>query len=212
MHRVVITLEGQIVAEREIESGRVTIGRRQDNDIRLADPTVSREHACLVVGERVYLEDIGSRNGLLVRGRRVRRHEMQTGDAVMIGRYRLEYSHIVEEDEDPSVDAEKTQMLGYGSGSGETAGPVGVAKVFAGDGEGNVLDLRKPFTAVGKMGVHVAVITRRPDGYTIRTVTESGEPTKVNGHALEKETVQLEDGDVVDVAGMKIEFLILSGV
>ncbi|HTM23283.1 MAG TPA: FHA domain-containing protein, partial [Kofleriaceae bacterium] len=50
------------------QSGSVTLGRAEDNDIRLDDPSVSRHHARLTVGPPLRLEDLGSRNGVRVRG------------------------------------------------------------------------------------------------------------------------------------------------
>ncbi len=210
MHKVVITLDKDVVAERVLSVGRYTLGRRRSNDIHLPDPTVSREHAALVVGEDAFIEDMGSRNGLVVRGRRVERHKLSHGDIVLMGRYRLNYSYQAQQVEEDEDDGDRTQVLGYGQGGTlASRGPVGVAKVVEGEGQGTVLDLRKPFTAVGKMGVHVAVITRRPDGYTIRTVTEGATPTLVNDKPLGGEPLKLQDGDLVQVADMKIEFLIV---
>ncbi len=68
----------------------MTIGRAADNDIRLQDPFVSRRHAVVwVSGADVGIEDLASRNGVLVDG--VRRRgviRLEPGNLVRIGTFR----------------------------------------------------------------------------------------------------------------------------
>ena len=53
-------------------SGALTIGRGETNAVRVDDPLASRAHACLHVGEAMYLEDVGSVNGTRVKDRPVK--------------------------------------------------------------------------------------------------------------------------------------------
>lgn len=48
------------------EAGRVSVGRAPENDIQVDDPSVSRHHLCLHVGEKIEVEDLGSANGTFV--------------------------------------------------------------------------------------------------------------------------------------------------
>jgi len=68
------------------------IGRSPDCDIFLDDVTVSRNHAVLV--ERngsFYVEDQGSLNGTFVNRRRIDTVELENGDELQIGKYRLTF-------------------------------------------------------------------------------------------------------------------------
>ena len=49
--------------------GAVTIGRGEGSAIRIDDPSVSRSHAVLLVGRQLTIQDLGSANGTMVRGR-----------------------------------------------------------------------------------------------------------------------------------------------
>ena len=49
--------------------GAVTIGRGEGSAIRIDDPSVSRSHAVLHVGRQLTIQDLGSANGTMVRGR-----------------------------------------------------------------------------------------------------------------------------------------------
>ena len=75
-----------------LDNEQITVGRSPDCEIFLDDVTVSRKHALLVrSGERFTIEDAGSLNGTFVNRRRVERHELDNGDELQIGKYRLTY-------------------------------------------------------------------------------------------------------------------------
>lgn len=48
-------------------SGEVTIGRGEGSAVRLDDPSVSRQHAVLRVGDRLEIEDLSGSNGIFIR-------------------------------------------------------------------------------------------------------------------------------------------------
>lgn len=71
----------------ELTEGRFLIGRSAECQLSLDDPLVSRLHAALTVnGNEVVLEDLGSRNGVRLNGRRIERVEkLAHGDHLTIG-------------------------------------------------------------------------------------------------------------------------------
>src|SRR5262245_34822813 len=71
----------------EVPIGQFVIGRTSDCQLSLDDPLVSRRHAVLVVDiEGVFLDDLGSRNGVFVNGTRIEgRSRITDGDAIRIG-------------------------------------------------------------------------------------------------------------------------------
>ena len=72
-------------------AGALTIGRGETNAVRIDDPLASRAHACLHVGEAMYLEDVGSVNGTRVKdrvvkpGERVRDHDRRDDPDRVVG-------------------------------------------------------------------------------------------------------------------------------
>jgi DNA-binding NtrC family response regulator len=69
-------------------SGALTIGRGETNTVRIDDPLASRTHACLHVGDTMYLEDVGSVNGTRVKDRVVKPGEkvrITIGETIQIG-------------------------------------------------------------------------------------------------------------------------------
>jgi pSer/pThr/pTyr-binding forkhead associated (FHA) protein len=75
-----------------LDDAEVTSGRHPDSDIFLDDVTVSRKHALFVRSDRGYLvRDAGSLNGTYVNRERIDEAQLQTGDEVQIGKFRLVY-------------------------------------------------------------------------------------------------------------------------
>lgn len=90
---------------------------------------------------------------------------------------------------------------------GGQAQPMGVIQILTGPSAGKELELTKTLTTLGKPGVQVAVITRRPNGYFITHVEGANFPL-VNGDTLDPHPRQLNDHDLIELAGVKMEFFI----
>ncbi len=82
---------------------------------------------------------------------------------------------------------------------------VGALQLLSGANAGRQLELTKPLTTLGKPGVQVAVITRRPQGFFITHVEGANFPV-VNGKTLDVRAHPLGDHDVIELAGVKMEF------
>jgi pSer/pThr/pTyr-binding forkhead associated (FHA) protein len=85
--------------------------------------------------------------------------------------------------------------------------PLGAIQLLSGGNAGKELELIKPLTTLGKPGVQVAVLTRRPQGYFITHVEGANRPT-VNGQAIGAAPHALKDHDVIELAGVKMEFFL----
>jgi hypothetical protein len=71
---------------------RTLVGRSPDCDIFLDDVTVSRKHAVLLDrGGTFVVEDQGSLNGTFLNRRRIESAELEDGDELQIGKYRLTF-------------------------------------------------------------------------------------------------------------------------
>ena len=70
-----------------LHDGKHVVGRGADCDLQVASAAVSRRHATLFVrGTRAVIQDLESRNGTFVRGRRIKRAaELHDGDRVRVG-------------------------------------------------------------------------------------------------------------------------------
>jgi hypothetical protein len=222
MPRLVLSLDGVVLREVPLSKDRMTVGRRSHNDIVIDNLAVSGEHAVMFkAGDDVYLEDLGSTNGTTVNGQPIKKHLLQSGDFIEIGKYRLKY--VAGEGEEPAggdVDFDTSQPLKrefYGPGPSTIpirqpgqAQPEPVAnaviRILSGANAGRELQLVKALTTIGRPGYQVAVITRRPTGYFIAHVEGDVFPS-VNGVNLGSAAHSLKDKDVIELAGVQMEFL-----
>jgi len=222
MGKLVVSLDGVVIKEVQITKDKTTLGRRPYNDIVIDNLAVSGEHAVLqMVGADVFIEDLNSTNGTYINGKAIKKQLLSHNDTVEIGKYKIKY--LVED----GTDYEKTMIMkpgavpgapgpqsysptvgfgasGFGSLGGSTA-PASI-KVLNGAAAGREVMLTKVVTTVGKPGVQVASITKRPGGYVLAHVEGALRPT-VNGSPVTGETVQLKNGDVVELAGTQMQFV-----
>ncbi len=87
--------------------------------------------------------------------------------------------------------------------------PLGRLTVLNGPIAGKELELTKALITLGKPGTQVAVISRRPQGYFLTHIESDGDGKRypvVNGEAIGAKAYQLKDSDLIELAGIKMEF------
>ncbi len=100
MARLVLSLDSQVLAEYNMSKERYTIGRLPDNDVRIDNPTVSGHHSLIInILNDSFLEDLNSTNGTYVNGKLIKKHALQNGDVVTVGKHQLRFIDGSEEEE-----------------------------------------------------------------------------------------------------------------
>jgi general secretion pathway protein A len=90
--KLVVVAEGRTVGELPLRMGRTIIGRTPDNDLQIDSRFVSRHHCQIVTKtDGCVVEDLNSTNGIVVKAKRVRRHSLNDGDVITIGKHDLLY-------------------------------------------------------------------------------------------------------------------------
>jgi len=234
MARLILSLDGQVLAEYNMSKERYTIGRLPDNDIRIDNPAVSGHHALIInILNDSFLEDLNSTNGTYVNGKIVKKHAMQHGDVITVGHHSLRF--IDSESDEPADEFEKTMVISpreaanlrvpglpaapaaaqQAAAPGPSPFAAGVLpkarlQVLSGQFAGRELELVKTLTTLGRPGVQVAAITRRADGFYIVHVESGreGDFPLVNGAAIGPQARKLHDNDVVQLAGVKMGFFV----
>lgn len=213
MPKVIVSIDGVVIKEVQLTKDRTTIGRRPYNDVVIDNLAVSGEHAVLqMMGGEVYLEDLNSTNGSYINGKAVKKQLLQNDDVIEIGKYRIRFQG------DSNFGYEKTMVIKSGATpplqptspappTPNVDAPVnGAIKVLSGMATGRAVDLVKVVTTIGKPGIAIAAITRRPNGFVIAHVEGSNRPT-VNGLPVGPEPTMLKDGDVIELAGTQMQFI-----
>jgi type II secretory pathway predicted ATPase ExeA len=90
--RILVATDGRTVQEISLHVGRIIVGRTPDNDLQVDSRFVSRHHCQIVTtASSCVIEDLNSTNGIYVKSKRVRRHYLNDGDVVVIGKHELIY-------------------------------------------------------------------------------------------------------------------------
>lgn len=228
--KLILSLNNSILGEYPLEKERIVLGRRPENDIQVDNLAVSGQHAAIItILSDSFLEDLESTNGTYVNGKLVKKHALKNGDVITIGKHELKY---VNDDATDQDDFEKTMIIrpgmaghaaaeakaaahapgvetkdaGPAFSKGDSSLPMGKIQVLSGPGAGKELELKKALVTLGRPGVQVAVITRRPQGYFITHV--EGKHPVVNGESIGGQARSLKDHDVIELAGVKMEFFV----
>jgi general secretion pathway protein A len=90
--RIIVAHGGEHVEERPLRVGRIIVGRTVDNDVQIDSKYISRHHCQITTTtEGSVLEDLNSTNGVYVKSKRVRRHHLNDGDVVVLGKHEIMY-------------------------------------------------------------------------------------------------------------------------
>lgn len=230
MSKLILSMDGLMLKEIELSKERTTIGRKPHNDIQIDNLAISGEHAVVItILNDSFLEDLSSTNGTFVNGQPIKKHFLQHGDTIELGKYHLSYvNQAVAQAGAP--DFERTMILRPGSAPAAPPAPspevspapaeqapasaaapaqplLAAIQVLSGANAGKELELTKSLTTLGKPGVQVAVIARRPHGYFITHVEGASFPV-VNGVTLDAQAHLLADHDIIEIAGTKMEFFL----
>jgi pSer/pThr/pTyr-binding forkhead associated (FHA) protein len=115
MARLILSLDGQVMAEYNMNKERYTIGRLADNDIRIDNPAVSGHHSLIInILNDSFLEDLNSTNGTYVNGKLIKKHALQHGDVVTVGHHQLRFVET-QSPEGEQDEFEKTMIITPGS-------------------------------------------------------------------------------------------------
>jgi pSer/pThr/pTyr-binding forkhead associated (FHA) protein len=90
--RIIIAHAGEHIEERPLRLGRLIVGRTVDNDLQIDSKFISRHHCQITTtAEGSVLEDLNSTNGVYVKSKRVRRHHLNDGDVIVLGKHEIMY-------------------------------------------------------------------------------------------------------------------------
>ena len=234
MARLILSLDGQTLAEYNMNKERYTIGRLPDNDIRIDNPAVSGHHSLIInILNDSFLEDLNSTNGTYVNGKLIKKHALQHSDIVTVGHHQLRFV----EDDEQQDEFQKTMVIQPSARPVESirraeakvdtaaSGPAvsdprraiadanlavkpGRLQVLSGQFAGREMELTKALTTLGRPGLQVAAITRRGDAFYIVHVESAKDAAYplVNGTPIGSQAQRLRDNDVIQLAGVKMGF------
>jgi hypothetical protein len=205
MAKIIIRFQNQTVAEHPLRAGFNEIGRLAKNSIRIDNPGISRHHAVILGdagGKLFVVEDLQSLNGTYVNKRRVQKHLLRAGDVVTLGQHSLEF---VEEapasDDSPGKPVSGPHLVDLASGK-----RYALTKDTLYFGNSSADDIQVPGLMAGK---NFASLNRKGTAWVINLLVKRFSQLRLNGEEIH--SAKLEDGDELEVAGVKFTFRMVGG-
>ncbi|HAX98353.1 MAG TPA: FHA domain-containing protein [Candidatus Atribacteria bacterium] len=237
MPKLILKFKEAVLKECLLENELVTIGRGDDNTIKVDNMAVSSHHAKLIRENGDYvLLDLSSLNGTFVNGQKISKWILKNNDLITIGKHTLIYhdeiaakksilsgtSELRAPEGTVMLDTRTQQQLLEEAAAKKTwdkiGEVVGAISFISGAKDQGEINLAKRITMIGKgkesdikiKGLFLpnisAAISRRPSGYFI-SYSEGRAIPKVNGDSI-KGQVKLKDGDIIEIAGLKMQFFL----
>ncbi len=95
MLKIELTYQGAVLETFTTDSGKIQVGRNQQNDIQIDSLAVSGRHALIRKVMNTYvIEDLGSTNGTFVNERKIDKYELLDGDEIIIGKHSLIFHYL----------------------------------------------------------------------------------------------------------------------
>ena len=203
MPQLIATVQGVEVKHVQLAKPRTTLGRKPGNDIVLDNMVVSGEH-CVFELEGladVYLRDLGSTNGTYINDHMAKaRVQLHDGDVIAIGPFRIRYQ---QENERPSQFGATTQFGAAEAGDLKHA----AFQVLSGSSAGLTVPVVKAVTTFGRPGICVVSVSHRRSGYFVAHLGGETVPL-LNGNPVTADGAALAAGDVLDLAGTTMRFML----
>ena len=235
MGKIIIKFNNEVIDHVDLKQGDMKIGRKPGCEIMIDNLAISGEHANIfTVGEDSFIQDMGSTNGTFINNKKITKHHLKNGDAVVIGKHTLVYlteSARAREPDDfaktviispaarepmeprpapaPAPPAESESPAITVETLNKNAPPPKVDRhgalfVLSGVNSGKRIELMKKITNLGRTGKRAGTIAQIGDGYLLTPGDD--EYPMLNGKPIPKEGSRLKNGDLIEVSGTRLQF------
>ena len=235
MAKIIIKFNNEVIDHIDLKQGDMKIGRKPGCEIMIDNLAISGEHANIfTVGEDSFIQDMGSTNGTFIKNKKITKHHLKNGDAVVIGKHTLVYLGESARAREPD-DFAKTVIISPAAREPMEPRPVptpappvvsespaitvetlkkdapppkvdrhGALFVLSGVNSGKRIELMKKITNLGRTGKRAGTIAQIGDGYLLTPGDD--EHPMLNGKPIPKEGSRLKNGDLIEVTGTRLQF------
>jgi len=207
--KLTLSFKGKVLKVYPVLKGSMALGSDPGCTIFIDSLALQPKHAQIdTVNNESVIRDLGTEEGTFIGTTKLDAlHPLKDGDVIRVGKHTLAYAYsedinttsendvinknIIEEEAPIQMEAqEKTQ---------------GWLQIMNGANLGKTMSLNKAMTNLGKPGISTAVITKRHDGYFISQL-EGNHPLLIKNEELGDKSVQLIDGDTIQIGNIKMQF------
>lgn len=195
MYKLTLSFKGRTLKVFQITGDQMLIGRSPDNDIQIDNLAVSPTHARVTLeNNEMVITDTSNDKNLLVNSKKTDTHTLAHGDVILIGKHTLTYTREIDSDVEapPTLTSIQSPINGW-------------LQFMSGPKLGRTMRLDRALIRLGKTGKQSAMVASRNGQYHISHL-EGEKGTKVRGKDIGGESVQLNDGDTVQIGDIQMMF------
>ena len=232
MAKIIIKFNNDVIDHVDLKQGDMKIGRKPGCEILIDNLSVSGEHANIfTVGEDSFIQDLGSTNGTFINNKKIAKHHLKNGDTVVIGKHSLIYLTDSARESRPPEDFAKTVIINPSrtvepkpAATAVTQPPaitletkpkeapdskmdrrrIGAVFVLSCLNSGKRIEMTKKITNLGRGGKRAGAIMQTTEGFMLAPGAD--ESPKLHGRPSPHEGSRLKNGDVIEVAGTRLQF------
>ena len=209
MPKLTLSFKGHVIDVYHLEQEETCIGREENCDITIDSLAVAPQQALIRQSsdQAFQLEAMNSDFPVLLNHEKVEVSSLSHGDVIQVGKHTLSYSDDVMEmgaDLGVSNDEGQEEELNDDLFS-DSAGPGAMLQIMNGENFGRIIPLSRNMTRIGHAGGDCAMISKRDAGHFL-SFLEGQNPPLVNRISIGNGTHRLNDGDTIEVGGIKMQF------
>ena len=205
MPKLTLTFKGHVIDVYHLEQGETRIGRDDGCEIRIDSLAIAPQQALIrrIDNDSYQLSALNEEFPVQVNHDTIERKRLHHGDVIQIGKHTLTYAEdVMELGADLTVDLRSEETPQVDSDSQLNTG---MLQIMNGENFGRIIPLKRNMTRIGHVGGDCAMISKRNDGYFL-SFLEGPNPPVVNRTPIGNESYRLNEGDIIEVGGTKMQF------
>ena len=207
MPKLTLSFKGHVIDVHHLEKGETCIGRNENCEIWIDSLAVAPQQALIrQSSEHAYqLEAMDENFPVLVNRQPIEVAPLSHGDVIQVGKHTLTYADdVMELGADLSAGQEADDLDDEDLTPSELRA-AGMLQIMNGENFGRIIPLKRNMTRIGHAGGDCAMISKRDDGYFL-SFLEGPNPPVVNQISIGNGSHRLNDGDIIEVGGTKMQF------
>jgi predicted component of type VI protein secretion system len=206
MPKLTLSFKGHVIDVFHLEKDVTSIGRDEDCDIRIDSLAIAPHQALIRQNSEneIQLEATDEAFPVTVNHQQVEATSLSHGDVINVGKHTLTYAVDVMEHGADLGNRPKAAAEEEGPTSSEMPS-TGMLQIMNGENFGRIIPLTRNMTRIGHAGGDCAMISKRNDGYFL-SFLEGPHPPIVNRISIGNGSQRLQDGDIIEVGGTKMQF------
>jgi len=201
--KLTLSFKDKVLKVYHVEPGEMVIGSDPACQIHIDSLALQPRHAAITTENRKsVIRDLNTPDGTLVDNKKLTEpHQLKHDEVIRVGKHSLLFTTELEDEYATENTSDESDLKIVPKHPPKHAW----LQLLNGANVGKTISLTRNMTNIGKAGVQTAVITRRDEGFFLSHLEGDRSP-QVDGHAIGDKSWKLEDGNIIQIGNVKMQF------